>query len=165
MHKFIFYLKTFINLSLEFLCIIVKSTQIYIVTIIAGGSKLYFFSLAIFSNACCLYYSNFWDTVLFNVPIFTNFLKFYVHTNSVGIVNSCLLKADLTGQTVSQLIPYLQGNLFFVLQMLFLVVISIWARAAGPRARLDQLFTMTWKDMFIKACLFAFFIYVLFIFV
>ena len=102
---------------------------------------------------------------MFNIPTFAYFIEFYVNVNASNIVNNCLLNADLSSQTASQLIPYLQGNLFFVLQMLFLVVISIWARAAGPRARLDQLFTMTWKDMFIKACLFSLFIYILFIFV
>jgi len=165
MHKFFFYLKTFINLFLEFTCLTVKSIQIYVVAIIAVVPMSYYFFLVILSNSCCLHYLNLWDTILFNAPVFTYFIEFYVHVNSSNIVNNCLFKADLTGQSVSQLIPYLQGSLFFVLQMLFLVIISIWARAAGPRARLDQLFTMTWKDMFIKACLFSFFIYVLFIFV
>jgi len=165
MHKFFFYIKTFINLSLEFFCLAFKSVQIYVIAVTVAVFTSYHLFLVICSNFFCLHYSNFWDTIVFNIPTFAYFIEFYVNVNASNIVNNCLLNADLSSQTASQLIPYLQGNLFFVLQMLFLVVISIWARAAGPRARLDQLFTMTWKDMFIKACLFSLFIYILFIFV
>jgi len=36
--------------------------------------------------------------------------------------------------------------IFFVLQTIFLVIISVWARAVGPRVRMDQLSQFVWKD-------------------
>lgn len=36
--------------------------------------------------------------------------------------------------------------IFFVLQTIFLVIISVWARAVGPRMRMDQLSQFVWKD-------------------
>lgn len=36
--------------------------------------------------------------------------------------------------------------IFFVLQTMFLVIISVWARAVGPRMRMDQLSQFVWKD-------------------
>lgn len=35
------------------------------------------------------------------------------------------------------------------LQSALILVLSIWARASGPRFRPDQLFTVTWKDLMI----------------
>lgn len=46
----------------------------------------------------------------------------------------------------------------FLFQVFFLVIIAIWARAAGPRFRLDQILNMTWKDIFIYLSLFLFFL-------
>ena len=165
MHKFFFYIKTSINLIYEFFFIALKSVHLYLIASTLGLINKYFLVVALMSNICCCYYLNFFDAILFKFPVLLTPLILYVNTIAVSVDINLLLTAGLTSTVVSPLIPYLQGNLFFVLQMLFLVVISIWARAAGPRARLDQLFTMTWKDMFIKACLFSFFIYVLFIFV
>lgn len=36
--------------------------------------------------------------------------------------------------------------IFFVLQTMFLVIITVWARAVGPRMRMDQLSQFVWKD-------------------
>lgn len=37
----------------------------------------------------------------------------------------------------------------YIIQALFIAIITIWSRAAGPRFRLDQLLSLTWKDLFI----------------
>ena len=37
-------------------------------------------------------------------------------------------------------------QIFFVLQTMFLVIITVWARAVGPRMRMDQLSQFVWKD-------------------
>jgi len=36
--------------------------------------------------------------------------------------------------------------IFFVLQTIFIVIMSVWARAVGPRMRMDQLSHLVWKD-------------------
>jgi NADH:ubiquinone oxidoreductase subunit H len=51
--------------------------------------------------------------------------------------------------------------LVFISQVLFIVIITIWTRAAGPRFRLDQLLSLTWKDLFIYLSLFLVFILIL----
>ena len=38
---------------------------------------------------------------------------------------------------------------WFLFQVFFLTILAIWARAAGPRFRIDQILSTTWKDMFI----------------
>ena len=51
--------------------------------------------------------------------------------------------------TITFQLQTVMGYLLFLSQVFFLVIIAIWARAAGPRFRLDQMLSMTWKDIFI----------------
>ena len=42
-----------------------------------------------------------------------------------------------------------RGYSTFILQVLFIILVSIWSRAAGPRMRPDQLSDITWKEFFV----------------
>lgn len=83
----------------------------------------------------CFYHFD-WSELSFSFfnyePIFFNFTKLNIHQNII--------------------LSYLN----FVTQVFFVVIITIWTRAAGPRFRLDQLVNITWKDIFLYLSLFLF---------
>jgi hypothetical protein len=54
-------------------------------------------------------------------------------------------------------------HLTFLLQVFGCVVISIWARAAGPRFRVDQLSNLTWKNLLIYLSLLLIFLTAIYI--
>lgn len=85
---------------------------------------------------------------LFNLPIFHIQLKIF---NLLFFLQSFY-------NTLTYDINYIINYLIFISQVLFIVIITIWTRAAGPRFRLDQLLSLTWKDLFIYLSLFLVFI-------
>lgn len=58
---------------------------------------------------------------------------------------------------------FLIDYVIFICQVFFIVIITIWARAAGPRFRLDQLASLTWKKLFIYLSLFLIFLLIIII--
>lgn len=125
MQKFFFYIKTSINLFYEFFFVTLKSIHLYVAVTIFWAVNKYCLVVALLSNLSCLHYLNFFELILIKFPFLINLLNAYVNIISSDVSARLLLDAELTSTLTSQLIPYLQGNLFFVLQMLFLVVISI----------------------------------------
>ena len=78
----------------------------------------------------------FLDDIFYNFSVkydwvwfFYEKLFFYIYNNSLNISDHIF-----------------NVPIFFVLQTMFLVIISVWARAVGPRMRMDQLSQLVWKD-------------------
>lgn len=68
-------------------------------------------------------------------------LFFYINNRSFNYYSRIMWKPSLNISDHIFNVP-----IFFVLQTIFLVIISVWARAVGPRVRMDQLSQLVWKD-------------------
>lgn len=66
---------------------------------------------------------------------------FYINNRSFNYFSQIMWKPSLNISDHIFNVP-----IFFVLQTMFLVIISVWARAVGPRMRMDQLSQLVWKD-------------------
>lgn len=66
---------------------------------------------------------------------------FYINNRSFNYYSRIMWKPSLNISDHIFNVP-----IFFVLQTMFLVIISVWARAVGPRMRMDQLSQLVWKD-------------------
>lgn len=86
-------------------------------------------------------------------PILKSFSLSYCVENWCNIVELSVSNSSIVTKSV-----FLPSSLTLLLQTLFSVILMIWARAAGPRFRLDQIFTMTWKDYFITLSLITIFL-------
>jgi hypothetical protein len=73
--------------------------------------------------------------------------------------------ATLNGRFKSMIIELfiVTCHLTFLIQVFGCVVISIWARAAGPRFRVDQLSNLTWKNLLIYLSLLLIFLTAIYI--
>ena len=80
--------------------------------------------------------------------ILSNIVANWFNIIELSISNSSIVTKSL----------FLPSSLTLLFQTLFSVILMIWARAAGPRFRLDQIFTMTWKDYFITLSLITIFL-------
>lgn len=68
-----------------------------------------------------------------------------IESYSLNVFNFIVLTdSNITMKTYLFNVP-----IFFFSQVFFLVCLSVWARAAGPRFRVDQIFTITWKEFVI----------------
>ena len=128
----------------------------------------------------CIYAVNMFYTYLIGYYHFVFFFGMYLIIDTLGLffhsieffLNCLNLSSDNVierlirlnnlccyyQQSNNFLLYYIIGYLTFVAQITFIVAITIWSRAAGPRFRLDQLLTITWKDIFIYLSLFLLFV-------
>lgn len=90
----------------------------------------------------------FLDDIFYNFSVkydwvwfFYEKLFFYIYNNSFNYYSRIMWKPSLNISDHIFNVP-----IFFVLQTMFLVIISVWARAVGPRMRMDQLSQLVWKD-------------------
>lgn len=102
-------------------------------------------NILLFNIYSCLY---FLDDVFFGLAdrfnsvwfIYEKFF-FYIQNKSFNYYSRIMWKPSLNISDHIFNVP-----IFFVLQTMFLVIISVWARAVGPRMRMDQLSQFVWKD-------------------
>ena len=67
---------------------------------------------------------------------------------SIGLRVCSWIIADIDKETPLAIENLLNESMFnLVMQMFFIVVISSWSRAAGPRSRVDFLSDITWKKI------------------
>jgi len=73
-----------------------------------------------------------------------------------------ILELSLSTSSIVSKWTFLPASVTLLFQTLFSVILMIWARAAGPRFRLDQIFTLTWKDYFVTLSLMTIFLIVIY---
>jgi|688.fasta_scaffold01794_17 NADH:ubiquinone oxidoreductase subunit H len=104
------------------------------------------FSRILFFNIYSFFY--FLDGILYDFSnrsdyfwFFYEKLFFYIQNSSFNYYSRIMWKPSLNISDHIFNVP-----IFFVLQTIFLVIMSVWARAVGPRMRMDQLSQLVWKD-------------------
>jgi hypothetical protein len=96
---------------------------------------------------------NYFTNILDLIPTIKTWFLIYINNQWLYIVELSVSVSAITSKWV-----FLPASLTLLFQTLFSVILMIWARAAGPRFRLDQIFTMTWKDYFITLSLITIFL-------
>jgi hypothetical protein len=96
---------------------------------------------------------NYFTNILDLIPTIKTWFLIYINNQWLYIIELSVSVSAITSKWV-----FLPASLTLLFQTLFSVILMIWARAAGPRFRLDQIFTMTWKDYFITLSLITIFL-------
>lgn len=93
-----------------------------------------------------IYYLN-----LINYSLYLNYMIFFLNLKH-AIIFVCF-----------NCIPLFFTYLSIILIQIFLLILTIWTRACGPRVRIDQILTLTWKEFLIY--LFILMIFIIFIYI
>lgn len=65
----------------------------------------------------------------------------------------CLAVDSKSGGVLTSASSFFDIFLILWFQILFILILSIWARASGPRFRPDQTLNLTWKDLLVTLSL------------
>lgn len=86
------------------------------------------------------------DVLSYLTPLFDKIIEYCLVNFVKNILNYIELGIYESGH-IFVLNTLLDLFFFFLFQMFFFVFCSVWGRASGPRTRLDQLSSLTWKDL------------------
>lgn len=103
-------------------------------------SKRYFFLLKYF---------------LFNILNKLNFLENLVYLKYLCFLNNIFLNLLVYNNSI-----YIYISIIFI--QLFLLTLTIWTRACGPRVRIDQISYLTWKEFLINLFFIIIFLFLIF---
>lgn len=111
---------------------------------------------------CLNWYEFLFFKLTYMINMFHNILNYWLintdHTAAISFYNLSyifnentidMVEVDLISDQISSIESFISNGLIFILQANFFIILSVWARAAGPRYRIDQILHFTWKDYFL----------------
>ena len=120
----------------EIICFIIQKINYYIEWIV---SLAHFIDYLFFN--LCSFYKNFITTIF-------SFCLEYIEKLKLEWEMKVIEEIKLQCNTSStQNLVF--NALYFIFQTFFFIILMVWARAAGPRLKIDQLTKLSWKDYFL----------------
>jgi hypothetical protein len=142
------------------LCVINKIFNLY--------CTVYYFSLKLIVYNVIVVYIDILLPAINNLHPLSKLIDIFYLTNKVmsfyyNFIFNYYFTLNLINNWLVIELSTISNHLTFLIQVFFLVVISIWARAAGPRFRVDQLSNLTWKNLLIYLSLLLIFLTTIYI--
>ena len=92
-----------------------------------------------------------------------NFFNLFEYELYMKIIVFYIMNSNRLEILFLYLVPTSYIYISIIVIHIFLLVLTIWTRACGPRVRIDQIMTLTWKEFLIN--LFFLIILILFVFI
>lgn len=126
----------------------------YIFTDLFNLKKIFFIKL---------YFTNYIENIIFNLNIFFLYKSIYFNMYNFRREvfyndflewllkkKNTIISGDITMDNIIKQLNNSYNLMVIILIFIFLLSLTIWTRASGPRTRVDQLHYLTWKEILIS---------------